>query len=68
MLDEVYGEVSICGMFYQSSRALKELDPTAYRCGMSDWADGEEKDRWESYRELEEALEEAQEALDAITE
>jgi len=36
-LDEVYGDADICGFKYQSSRALKEVDPTAYRCGFNDW-------------------------------
>ncbi len=37
MLDECYPEVNIAGMTYSTSHALKELDPTAYRCGMSDY-------------------------------
>ena len=36
MLTDVYGMVNICGMEYPSGAALKELDPTAFRCGMSD--------------------------------
>lgn len=39
MLDDVYGEVEIAGMSFQTSRALKELDPTAFRCGMVDYID-----------------------------
>lgn len=39
MLDEVYGEVDICGYTYSASYALQNLDPTAYRCGMSDYYD-----------------------------
>lgn len=35
-LDDVYGEVEVCGMTYSSGRALRELDPTAFRCGKSD--------------------------------
>uniref|UniRef100_A0A6M3L9T8 Uncharacterized protein n=2 Tax=viral metagenome TaxID=1070528 RepID=A0A6M3L9T8_9ZZZZ len=37
MLDECYGTVQICGMEYDASYVLKEIDPTAYRCGMSDY-------------------------------
>lgn len=40
-LDEIYPEANICGYEYSSSRALKEIDPTAYRCGLNDWADSE---------------------------
>lgn len=39
MLDEVYGEVDICGYSYSASYALRNLDPTAYRCGMNDYYD-----------------------------
>lgn len=39
MLDDCYGEVEIAGMTFQTSRALKELDPTAFRCGMVDYID-----------------------------
>jgi hypothetical protein len=45
-LDEVYGMVQVAGMEYETSRALKELDPIAWRCGWIDWADSE-------YHELE---------------
>lgn len=44
MLDEVYPECKIAGMEYSTSRALKEMDPTAYRCGMNDWLDNEISD------------------------
>ena len=37
MLDEVYGMVNVCGYEYESSRLLKEIDPTAYDCGHSDY-------------------------------
>lgn len=37
MLDELYNPVSICGYEYSASYALKEIDPTAYRCGMIDY-------------------------------
>ena len=37
MLDEVYGTVNIAGYEYDTSRALKEIDPIAYSVGMSDY-------------------------------
>jgi len=37
MLDEVYGTVSICGYEYDAARALREIDPIAYRCGYADF-------------------------------
>lgn len=39
MLDDCYGECEIAGMTFSTSRALKELDPTAFRCGMVDYID-----------------------------
>jgi len=41
MLDGVYGEVSIGGLTYLTSRAMKEIDPVAYRCGFGDWLDSQ---------------------------
>jgi hypothetical protein len=39
MLDEVYGMVKVAGYKYETSRALYELDPVAYRVGFNDWLD-----------------------------
>lgn len=41
MLDECYGDVDICGITFNSSYALKELDPIAYRCGFLDYQEYE---------------------------
>lgn len=43
MLDECYDFSDVGGPFshMSPSRVLKECDPTAYRCGVNDWADGE---------------------------
>ena len=35
-LDEVFGPVNICGLEYQASQALKEIDPIAFRVGFAD--------------------------------
>lgn len=40
-LDEIHGTV-LCGQLeWDMSRVLKEMDPTAYRCGLNDWLDSE---------------------------
>jgi hypothetical protein len=39
MLDELYSPINIAGIEFDPSRVLKELDPTAYRCGFNDWLD-----------------------------
>ena len=36
-LDEVYGNIDVCGISYPASRVLKDVDPTAYRVAMSDY-------------------------------
>ena len=38
-LDDSYGTVTVAGMEYETSRALYELDPIAYRVGFNDWLD-----------------------------
>ena len=44
MLDECNEDVKICGMTYTTSRALKDVDPIAYRCGFSDYTASLEED------------------------
>ena len=39
MLNEVYGEINVCGYFYDAADALYKLDPVAYQCGMNDYYD-----------------------------
>lgn len=43
-LDDVYGEVEICGYKYCASRVLSLIDEVVYRCGKIDWLDGEYQD------------------------
>ena len=44
MLDETFGEVRICQTHYTTSKALKDVDPIAYRCGFSDYTASLEAD------------------------
>ena len=39
MLRECYGVTMIAGMEYDTARALREVDPIAYRCGLLDYID-----------------------------
>lgn len=39
MLNETYSTVSICGYEYDAGRALKEIDPVAFRTGCADYID-----------------------------
>ena len=36
-LDEIYEEVSICGYEYSSVRALRNIDPIAFHCGVREY-------------------------------
>ena len=37
ILDECCGPVQVGMLRYSASHVLKEIDPTAYRCGMNDY-------------------------------
>lgn len=39
-LNECYDTVSVCGYEFGAGRALRELDPIAFRCDFNDWIDG----------------------------
>ena len=45
-LDQIYGEVDICGMKYSSGKALLELDPIAFDQSKLDLEDGMDE-TWE---------------------
>ncbi len=79
MLDETCEQVTVGGLTFSPSRVIEELDPVAFRCGVSDYfANGEYVEvGGETYRhddaeevkaalveELESELEEAQTSLD----
>lgn len=49
-LNEIYGEVQVCGMTYSQGDLLEAIDPVAFRCGLGDYES-------EIQSELEEALE-----------
>lgn len=36
-LDDLYGYVTIAGVAYSTSQALKEVDPIRFRTGATDW-------------------------------
>lgn len=57
-LNSAYGEVSICGTEYSAGRALKDIDPIAFRCGYSDWCSEYDLESITEYTELIERKEE----------
>jgi len=44
MLDECYPAVEIGSLSYLPSQVLCKVDPIAYRCGLTEWADAEAQD------------------------
>jgi hypothetical protein len=41
-LNEIYPPVNVCGYDYDAGRALKQLDPIAFREEFNNWLDSEE--------------------------
>lgn len=62
-LNDVYGEVVICGFTFDAGTALKELDPTAVRVGFSDWCNDYYVESIPQYTELESELEDLESEL-----
>jgi hypothetical protein len=60
------GPVIIAGIKFDPSYALKELDPTAYRCGLNDYVDSLEKEDDPKYKGLEEELEALTDEIDDL--
>ena len=65
-LDDVYGEVEICGSTYSASYALKNLDPTAYRCAKVDHDSSIDLDDLPEYKALTDELEELENQRDDL--
>ncbi|MDD5062326.1 MAG: hypothetical protein PHN44_08645 [Candidatus Marinimicrobia bacterium] len=67
------GEVQIGSLSYDPANALKEVDPTAYRCGFVDWLDSE-RDIYVEFdgayfddERLEELIEEIKDRIDGLS-
>ena len=61
MLDDCYPPCEIGNMTFEPSDVLKECDPTAYRCGMVDYADSRREDFEDDVRDLIESMIESDE-------
>jgi len=57
------GAVQVAGLTFYPADIIKELDPTAYRCGLNDYVDGIDKADCKAYQELEEELEALEDEL-----
>ncbi len=63
-INESHGEIQICGCTFDPAEILKEMDPTAYRCGLNDYVDamGDPSE----LTEMEERLDELNGELDEL--
>lgn len=54
-LNDIYGDtLKVCGYEYDTAWVFREIDPTAYRCGASDWASDElEQKRYQAEKDIE---------------
>lgn len=60
------GTITVFGLEFYPSRILEALDPTAYRCGFSDYTEGLYKEDFDEYKYLAEQLEELENELDDL--
>lgn len=60
------GAVIICGQSFDPAYALKELDPTAYQCGLNDYVDGLDNSESKEFQDLETRSEELTDEIEAI--
>ena len=64
MLNEE-GEVKVCGLTFYPADILREMDPTAYRCGLNDYNDSELTDLEDQLADLRDDLKRAEEEAEA---
>ena len=68
LIDELDGEVTVAGIKFCASRILEELDPIAFRCGLTDYVDSLDVTNDEDYKALELEIESLEEELAEIEE
>lgn len=54
------GDIQVAGLTFSPSQIVKEMDPTAYRCGMNDYNDEEQNTLTEEIEQLEADIKEAE--------
>ena len=61
------GSIKVAGSTFYPSQILKECDPTAYRCGLNDFADSYfNKEETEEYQSLQSEIDDIQEEIDQL--
>ena len=66
-LDESIPEIEIGCLTYSPSYVLKNVDPTAYRCSLNDYADSVfDKEETDDYKELQEEIDQLESDIEDL--
>lgn len=65
-LDESIPEIEIGCLTYSPSHVLKNVDPTAYRCGLNDFVDSLDVEDSDEYKALQSEIDDIQEEIDQL--
>ncbi len=65
-LDESIPEIEIGSFTYLPSRVLKNVDPTAYRCGLNDFVDSLDVEDSDDYKALQEEIDQLQSDIEDL--
>jgi predicted nucleic acid-binding Zn-ribbon protein len=65
-LDDSIPEIEIGCLTYSPSHVLKNVDPTAYRCGLNDFVDSLDASETDEYKELQEEIEQLQSDIEDL--
>ena len=66
MLDESMQEIDIGGLTYSPSHVLKNVDPTAYCCGLIDYIDSLDVEDSDEYKALQDEIDQLQSDIEDL--
>ena len=65
-LDNSIPEIEIGCLTYSPSHVLKNVDPTAYRCGLNDFVDSLDVEETDEYKALQSEIDDIQDEIDQL--
>lgn len=65
-LDNMHGDVEVCGMTYPAGRALREIDPIAFKVGKSDYEASIDPEECDEYNDLIAERDELQDEIEEL--
>ena len=65
-LDDSIPEIEICCLTYSPSHVLKNVDPTAYRCGLNDFIDSLDIEDSDEYKALQAEIDQLQSDIEDL--